>query len=78
MNATITPPARRLLTVRQVAALLGITVRSVWRHTAAGLLPAPARFGQNGRVVRWPEDAILRFVEESRSAAPATEVRHGA
>jgi len=40
-----------LLTVRQVAELLGVHVRSVWRLSLTGELPAPIRL--SGRVIRW-------------------------
>lgn len=40
-----------LLTVRQVAELLGIHTRSVWRMSLTGAIPAPIRLGH--RVVRW-------------------------
>lgn len=40
-----------LLTVRQVAELLGVHARSIWRLSQAGDIPAPIRLGE--RVVRW-------------------------
>lgn len=40
-----------LLTVRQVADLLGVHVRSVWRLSQTGEIPAPIRLSE--RVVRW-------------------------
>jgi excisionase family DNA binding protein len=40
-----------LLTVRQVAELLGVHTRSVWRLSLTGEIPAPIRLGE--RVVRW-------------------------
>ncbi|NUQ53073.1 MAG: helix-turn-helix domain-containing protein [Phycisphaerales bacterium] len=40
-----------LLTVRQVADLLGVHVRSVWRMAQTGEIPAPIRLSE--RVVRW-------------------------
>jgi len=40
-----------LLTVRQVAELLGVHTRSVWRMAQTGEIPAPIRLSE--RVVRW-------------------------
>jgi excisionase family DNA binding protein len=40
-----------LLTAREVADLLGVHVRSVWRMAQAGDIPAPIRLSE--RVVRW-------------------------
>lgn len=40
-----------LLTARQVADLLGVHVRSVWRMAQTGEIPAPIRLSE--RVVRW-------------------------
>ncbi|MBL8761532.1 MAG: helix-turn-helix domain-containing protein [Phycisphaerae bacterium] len=40
-----------LLSVRQVADLLGVHARSVWRLSQTGDLPAPIRLSE--RVVRW-------------------------
>lgn len=40
-----------LLTSRQVADLIGVDVRTVWRMAQTGDIPAPIRLSQ--RVVRW-------------------------
>lgn len=40
-----------LLTARQVADLLGVHVRSVWRMSHADQIPRPIRLAE--RVVRW-------------------------
>lgn len=40
-----------LLCVRQVAELLGVHARSVWRMAQTGEIPPPIRLGE--RVVRW-------------------------
>lgn len=48
-----TDPTRNvtLLTARQVADLIGVDVRTVWRMAQTGGIPAPIRLSQ--RVVRW-------------------------
>ena len=52
----------KLLTVQQVAARLALSVRTVWRKTAAGELPAPVRF--TGRIVRWRSRDIDRYIDQ--------------
>lgn len=51
-----------LLDVKEVAALLSVSVRSVWRLRDAGDLPAPVRVG---KLIRWRRDALLRWLDES-------------
>ena len=57
-----------LLTAREVAGRLGIGVRTVWRWTAAGQLPAPIRLGKTGRTVRWKATAIAGFLDDLYSS----------
>ena len=54
---------KELLTAREVAARLDISLRTVWRWTELGELPAPVRWGRKGRVVRWKARDIEQFVE---------------
>jgi len=58
----------RLLSVRQVAAMLGIGVSTVWAWTQQGRLPKPLRIGR--RCTRWRLDEVLeaidRIAEEGR------------
>lgn len=60
-----TPEATdRLLRVVEVAAVLGISVRQVWKLCQRGELPAPVRIG---RSTRWRESEIqdrIRGVDE--------------
>lgn len=39
----------RMINVREVASILSVSTRSVWRLVAAGELPKPARFGRSAR-----------------------------
>lgn len=52
----------QLLTAREVAALLRIHPRSVWRATAAGDIPKPIRIGP--KVVRWRLTDLAVFIGE--------------
>lgn len=58
--STRVPEPPLLLTVGEVSALLGVSVRSVWRLAAAGELPSPLAIG---RSKRWDRRAIHDFVE---------------
>ena len=48
-----------LLTVREVAELLKISARQVWKLAASGRLPGPMRLG---RSVRWRADDLAAFI----------------
>jgi len=52
----------QLLSPAQAAALLSISVRSLWRLLAAGELPQPVRIG-GGRLVRWKLSDLERMIE---------------
>ena len=56
-------PARELLTAREVAARIRVSIRTVWRWTAAGELPPPVRTGGSGRIVRWKAEDIDYFIQ---------------
>lgn len=57
-----TPSLRPLvLKAEQVAELLGISVRSVWRFSSAGELPGPISIG---RSKRWDRRTIEEFIRQ--------------
>lgn len=58
---TIEPLA---LTVEQVAQLLGISVRSVWRLSSAGDFPSPVSIG---RSKRWARQAIEAYINTPKA-----------
>lgn len=58
----------RLLSVKEVAALLCMSVRSVWRFASSGQLPAPIRIG-GGRCVRWRLSDLTTLIAKNREAA---------
>ena len=49
-----------LLNVTQVATRLGVSVRTVWRWTSGGKLPAPVAMG---RCKRWRRKEIDGFID---------------
>jgi predicted DNA-binding transcriptional regulator AlpA len=60
--------AARLLSVKEVADLLCMSIRSVWRFASAGQLPAPIRIG-GGRCVRWQFSELKAFIARKGEAA---------
>jgi excisionase family DNA binding protein len=51
-----------LVSPSELAALLGVTKRTVWRWISEGRLPEPRRITPS--VVRWPADQIENFIQE--------------
>ncbi len=56
-----------LLTARDLAKALRISVRTLWRHRSAGRLPAPIRIG---RAVRWDRRDIGDWLEGLKGVKP--------
>ena len=56
-------PSLRLLSVNEVADLLAVSVRTVWRLLSTGRLPQPIRIG-GGRIVRWRHSDLQAFIAE--------------
>jgi excisionase family DNA binding protein len=53
-------PVHDLMTAQQVADRLSISVRTVYRLVARGVLPPPVRF--NRKLVRWKRSDIDRYI----------------
>jgi predicted DNA-binding transcriptional regulator AlpA len=60
MNTTEGPCPLRLLTAIDLARLLGLSLRQVWRLRAAGVVPPPVRIGRRG--VRWRQGDITTYL----------------
>ena len=56
-------PEKLALSCRDVAELLGVSERQIWRLASAGELPRPARVGQRAR---WDREAVLRWWREQQ------------
>ncbi|MBL8797363.1 MAG: helix-turn-helix domain-containing protein [Planctomycetia bacterium] len=54
-------PAKALLKVTEVAEILSMGVRTVWRKVATGELPQPVRF--NKSLVRWKYESIKHYLD---------------
>jgi len=68
----------QLLDAREVAALLSISVPTLWRCVKDERVPQPVRFGP--RLVRWRLRDLERFVgvERPRGASPRQAVERAA
>jgi predicted DNA-binding transcriptional regulator AlpA len=60
----------RMYDVREVAALLGIDERTVWRTVQAGLLRKPVK---NGKLARWFESDIAECQQRMRDLRTTEE-----
>ena len=54
----------KLLSVVQVAGMLTISTREVWRRADSGELPQPVRLGARTR--RWLRDEIEAVIEQAK------------
>lgn len=59
-------PVKLALTVKDVAEMLGIGRRTVWRLIATGQIPPPMRIG---RSVRWRKASFERWLEKREREA---------
>lgn len=64
---------RDLLRVQDIARMLSISVRSVWKLRGAGELPTPIRLG---RSTRWRSSDIHRWID-ARAPDRATRLAEG-
>lgn len=60
-------PAQALLTVRQVAELLGMTPKAIYHRAERGQLPGVFHVG---RSLRFRRSDLLRFISEGRGLSP--------
>lgn len=61
----VTPELPRLLKIRELAATLQVSVRTVQTHVAAGRLPRPLRIG---RAVRWLPTEVSEAIKAMAAA----------
>ncbi|MBN2294875.1 MAG: helix-turn-helix domain-containing protein [Pirellulales bacterium] len=58
---------KRLIPVTEVAVLLGVSIRTVWRMTSEGELPAPVKLST--RVTRWRLSDIEECIDNAQPVA---------
>ncbi|HET6437188.1 MAG TPA: helix-turn-helix domain-containing protein [Anaeromyxobacter sp.] len=66
-TAAIPLPGQLLLTVPQVARLLGTTPKAIYHRAERGQLPGVVRVGRRLRVRR---DRLLQYIEENSVPSP--------
>lgn len=59
-------PLTQLLTIKDLAELLRVSVRKLYREKAAGKLPKEVRIGKKG--VRWDPDDVRDWLNVSKNA----------
>jgi len=68
-----------LLTVKDVAEILSIGVRTVWRWRALGKIPSPVRLTR--QTLRWKASQLQAYLDnakpEARGALPASSQASG-
>ena len=52
--------SKKLMTRQELATLLNISVKTLWRYRSKRIVPEPIRFE---RQVRWDPDVIQRWLE---------------
>jgi len=60
------------ISARELAQMLGVSLRQIWRLNASGKLPRPLRLGGS---VRWDRDEILRWFKDGCPDRRAWEAR---
>ncbi len=63
-NSADRAPIDPLLTVREGAAILQISVPTFWRRVADGTIPKPVKLGS---LSRWPQSEILAVIEDAKA-----------
>ncbi len=48
-SSTFTAPEPLLVDAKDVARMLGVSTRTLWRHVSSGQMPQPVRFGKSTR-----------------------------
>jgi predicted DNA-binding transcriptional regulator AlpA len=65
---SIQPHQDPLLTVKESAAILHVSIPTFWRWVAAGTVPKPVKLGA---LSRWPQSEILGVIETAKAARNA-------
>jgi excisionase family DNA binding protein len=71
MKTEATLFVEQMITVQQLANLLKVSRRTIWRWLSQGRLPGPVRYSRT--CVRWKASAIRSYMD----ALPAGEEQHG-
>jgi excisionase family DNA binding protein len=63
-QANVISSDQRLLTIGQLATLLGVSKSCIRKWLASGFLPPPLKLGK--RLVRWERDTIADWLAQQR------------
>jgi predicted DNA-binding transcriptional regulator AlpA len=67
-SPSVAPSVERLLPFDEVAALVGVKVKTLHRWVAAGVFPPPMRLGRKGKVtLRYRKSDLASFFEKEAS-----------
>jgi excisionase family DNA binding protein len=69
IDTTELPPGALLLSPADVAGMLRVSLRTLWRMAQAGILPRPVRFSR--KLVRWLASDIQAWADSLSAAGPA-------
>ncbi len=61
--------APRMITAKAISAMIGVSLRQVYRMAERGIMPPPAKLGT--KIARWRIDAIQRWIDLDCPAADA-------
>jgi predicted DNA-binding transcriptional regulator AlpA len=53
---------KELLTVKEVAAIMGISPRTVWEQSSCGAIPKPIKIGP--KITRWHRQTLEKWLQE--------------
>lgn len=67
-------PAVQLITTEELAEILGMSKRTIWRLLSAGQIPQPVRIG---RSTRWRRDEVQRWIDSGCPVAKNASIEEG-
>jgi predicted DNA-binding transcriptional regulator AlpA len=62
-----------LMSCADVARLVGVSKRTLWRMVASGDFPAPVRW--NRKLVKWPAGVVVGWLRQQDALVPAADVQ---
>jgi excisionase family DNA binding protein len=63
-----------LLTVREAAPMLGVSIPTFWRRVADGTISKPIKLGA---LSRWPRSEIIEVIERAKAARGTSKPQGG-
>ena len=63
--STVSLPAGKFIKIAELARLLDISTRTIWRYVAIGRLPEPVRFSKV--CVRWKAEEVQQYIDQLKN-----------